>query len=210
MSETAKRAEDQPHDLAAASAYARGRRLRGTAAERRRISGRPGAAGSGCARAVLAGPRAGRGAGADQLAETLQLSAHLGVLDGTDVLYLVRRTPNTPLASNVRVGSRLPAHATTMGRMLLAFMPPVEIERSMPARSCSASAITPRRRSRRCGPRPRGSPRRHRLERSPFRARHRLGGGGGVRFRGNAARRHQRIRPRRRVCGRRTPRDHRQ
>ena len=63
-----------------------------------------------------------------QLAETLQLSAHLGVLDGTDVLYLVRRTPNTPLASNIRVGSRLPAHATTMGRMLLAFMTPVEIE----------------------------------------------------------------------------------
>src|SRR6266851_5138764 len=62
------------------------------------------------------------------LAETLQLSAHLGVLDGTDVLYLVRRTPNTPLASNIRVGSRLPAHATTMGRMLLAFMTMVEIE----------------------------------------------------------------------------------
>src|SRR5712692_2617172 len=62
------------------------------------------------------------------LAETLQLSAHLGVLDGTDVLYLVRRAPNTPLASNIRVGSRLPAHATTMGRMLLAFMTPVELE----------------------------------------------------------------------------------
>lgn len=64
-----------------------------------------------------------------ELAEALQLSAHLGVLDGTDVLYLVRRTPNTPLASNIRVGSRLPAHATTMGRMLLAYLPPVEVER---------------------------------------------------------------------------------
>jgi DNA-binding IclR family transcriptional regulator len=63
-----------------------------------------------------------------RLAETVQLSTHLGVLDGTDVLYLVRRTPNTPLASNIRVGSRLPAHATTMGRMLLAFMTPLEME----------------------------------------------------------------------------------
>jgi DNA-binding IclR family transcriptional regulator len=63
-----------------------------------------------------------------KLAETVQLSAHLGVLDGTDVLYLVRRTPNTPLASNIRVGSRLPAHATTMGRILLAYMTPLEIE----------------------------------------------------------------------------------
>jgi len=63
-----------------------------------------------------------------RLAETLQLSAHLGVLDGTDVLYLVRRTPNTPLASNIRAGSRLPAHATTMGRMLLAHASAAEIE----------------------------------------------------------------------------------
>jgi DNA-binding IclR family transcriptional regulator len=64
-----------------------------------------------------------------RLAESLQLSAHLGVRDGTDVLYLVRRSANTPLASNIRVGSRLPAHATTMGRMLLAFMAPVEVRR---------------------------------------------------------------------------------
>jgi len=63
-----------------------------------------------------------------RLAESLQLSAHLGVLDGTDVLYLVRRTPNTPLASNIRAGSRLPAHATTMGRVLLAYMTPLEVE----------------------------------------------------------------------------------
>ena len=63
-----------------------------------------------------------------RLAETLQLSAHLGILDGADVLYLVRRTPNTPLASNIRVGSRLPAHATAMGRMLLAYLTPIELE----------------------------------------------------------------------------------
>jgi DNA-binding IclR family transcriptional regulator len=64
-----------------------------------------------------------------RLAEGLGLSAHLGVLDGTDVLYLVRQTPNTPLASNIRVGSRLPAHATSMGRMILAFMAPAAVER---------------------------------------------------------------------------------
>src|ERR1700741_5036540 len=67
--------------------------------------------------------------GLTELSGKLQLSAPLGVLDGTDVLYLVRRTPNTPLASNIRVGSRLPAHATTMGRMLLAYMTPIDIER---------------------------------------------------------------------------------
>jgi DNA-binding IclR family transcriptional regulator len=45
------------------------------------------------------------------------------------VLYLVRRAPNTSLASNIRVGSRLPAHATTMGRMILAFLPQLEIDK---------------------------------------------------------------------------------
>jgi DNA-binding IclR family transcriptional regulator len=64
-----------------------------------------------------------------RLADELQLSAHLGVRDGTEVLYLVRRTPDAPLASNIRVGSRLPAHATTMGRMILAYMAPAELRR---------------------------------------------------------------------------------
>jgi DNA-binding IclR family transcriptional regulator len=64
-----------------------------------------------------------------RLADELQLSAHLGVRDGTEVLYLVRRTPDSPLASNIRVGSRLPAHATTMGRMTLAYMPPADLRR---------------------------------------------------------------------------------
>jgi DNA-binding IclR family transcriptional regulator len=63
-----------------------------------------------------------------RLAEELALSAHLGVLDGTEVVYIVRRTPDTPLAANIRVGSRLPAHATSMGRMILASLPPAVVE----------------------------------------------------------------------------------
>jgi DNA-binding IclR family transcriptional regulator len=57
------------------------------------------------------------------LAETLGLSAHIGVLAGRDVLYVARRTPNVSLVSNVGIGSRLPAHATTLGRIILAYMP---------------------------------------------------------------------------------------
>ncbi len=63
-----------------------------------------------------------------ELAETLGLSAHLGVLDGRDVLYVARRTPNLHLVSNVRIGSRLPAHATTLGRIILAHMPPDAVQ----------------------------------------------------------------------------------
>lgn len=58
-----------------------------------------------------------------RLAEALGLSAHLGMLDGTEVVYVVRRVPNMAFASNIRVGSRLPAHAANMGRIILAHMP---------------------------------------------------------------------------------------
>lgn len=63
-----------------------------------------------------------------RLAEETGLSCHLGVLDGKDVLYLLRRTPNVPLTSNVNAGTRLPAHATTMGRIILAHMPLTQVE----------------------------------------------------------------------------------
>ena len=57
------------------------------------------------------------------LAAELRLSAHLGVLDGREVVYLIRRTPDTAFISNIRVGSRLPAHAANMGRIMLANLP---------------------------------------------------------------------------------------
>ena len=50
------------------------------------------------------------------------MSAHLGVLDGRDIIYLARETPNSHLVSNVRTGSRLPAHASSIGRAILAEM----------------------------------------------------------------------------------------
>jgi DNA-binding IclR family transcriptional regulator len=63
------------------------------------------------------------------LAESLTLSAHLGVLYGRDVVYLVRRVPNHAFASNIKVGSRLPAHAANMGRIILAYLPAERVER---------------------------------------------------------------------------------
>lgn len=77
-----------------------------------------------------------------RLAESLKLSAHLGVLDGNEVVYLVRRIPNHVLTSNIRVGSRLPAHAANMGRIILAHLPPERID-AMYGRSV-LKAVTPR------------------------------------------------------------------
>ncbi|WP_323765176.1 IclR family transcriptional regulator [Marinovum sp.] len=55
-----------------------------------------------------------------QLVDQLKLSAHLGVREGHEIVYLARETPVSHLASTVREGTRLPAHATTIGRILLA------------------------------------------------------------------------------------------
>jgi len=58
----------------------------------------------------------------ERLSSALALSSHLGVIDGRDIIYLLREAPNAHLVSNIRAGSRLPAHATTVGRILLAHM----------------------------------------------------------------------------------------
>ena len=49
-------------------------------------------------------------------------SAHLGELHGREVVYLARVATRRPIASTVHVGTRLPAHVTTMGRILLSAM----------------------------------------------------------------------------------------
>jgi len=64
-----------------------------------------------------------------RLAATLALSAHLAVLDGLEIVYLVRRVPNHAFASNIRIGSRLPAHAANMGRIILANLPRERVDR---------------------------------------------------------------------------------
>ncbi len=64
----------------------------------------------------------------NRLAADLGLSCHLGILDGRNVLYVLRQTPNVALVSNIRIGSKLPAHATTMGRIILSGRPVGEIE----------------------------------------------------------------------------------
>ncbi|WP_376095570.1 IclR family transcriptional regulator [Roseomonas sp. CCTCC AB2023176] len=62
----------------------------------------------------------------DRLRDETGWSAHLGVLDGREVVYLLR-APAAPREGIVHVGSRLPAHATAMGRVLLAGLPDQEL-----------------------------------------------------------------------------------
>ena len=80
-----------------------------------------------------------------RLADTAGLSAHLGVLDGLDVVYVLRRTPEEGrYVSNIRIGSRLPAHAAVMGRIILAHLPPERVGRLFEGAALPAStAHTP-------------------------------------------------------------------
>src|SRR5450755_4584617 len=70
-----------------------------------------------------------------RLVETTSHNAHLAVLHGRDVLYVVEeRAPGRPpLVTDV--GVRLPAHLTASGRSLLAELPASQVRALFPDRS---------------------------------------------------------------------------
>ncbi len=63
-----------------------------------------------------------------ELAETLRESCSVAVLDGTDCVYVARVAAKRIMSINLVVGSRLPAHATSMGKVLLAHLSPAMLE----------------------------------------------------------------------------------
>jgi IclR family pca regulon transcriptional regulator len=63
-----------------------------------------------------------------RLRAATRCSTHLGILDGSDVLYIARYAAHEPVGSMIAVGARLPAHATTMGRILLAYKPAAYVQ----------------------------------------------------------------------------------
>jgi IclR family pca regulon transcriptional regulator len=68
-----------------------------------------------------------------QLAEATHESASLAQLDGTDVVYVARVQVRRVMSISIDVGSRVPAHATSMGRVLLAWAPPSIVEQVVEA-----------------------------------------------------------------------------
>ncbi|MDT7675908.1 MAG: IclR family transcriptional regulator, pca regulon regulatory protein [Pseudonocardiales bacterium] len=63
------------------------------------------------------------------LAELTHESASLAALDGAHVVYVARVPVRRIMSINVSIGTRVPAHATSMGRALLAWAPAPVIER---------------------------------------------------------------------------------
>lgn len=72
------------------------------------------------------------------LVDTLHESCSLAVLDGEDVVYVARVQAQRIMTTNIVVGFRLPAHATSLGKVLLAYLPPEKLDAFF-----AASALKP-------------------------------------------------------------------
>ncbi len=75
-------------------------------------------------------------------------AVHLAVLEGTDVLYLEKITGSTGSRIPTRVGSRMPATCTALGKAMLAFSPPEVLRAAIGlpmARATAYSLVDPRR-----------------------------------------------------------------
>jgi len=70
----------------------------------------------------------------DQLSDQIGQSTSVSILDETEIVYLARAAQRRVMSIGLMPGSRLPAHCTSMGRVLLAALPEDEaralIERS--------------------------------------------------------------------------------
>jgi len=77
----------------------------------------------------------------ERLAREVDESSSVSVLDGTDVVYVARVPTRRIMAVNISVGTRFPAYATSMGRVLLAGLDEAELDRVLAA--TELRALTP-------------------------------------------------------------------
>jgi IclR family transcriptional regulator, pca regulon regulatory protein len=78
----------------------------------------------------------------DGLARAFGESVNLGVLDDVEIVYVARVSGERILLTNLTVGSRLPAQATSMGKVLLAYLPEAAQRRALSR--IAFKALTPR------------------------------------------------------------------
>lgn len=64
----------------------------------------------------------------EQLAHEANESCSMAVLDGRDIVYVARVPVRKVMTVSLAVGARLPAYCTSMGRVLLAGLPPQRLD----------------------------------------------------------------------------------
>jgi IclR family transcriptional regulator, pca regulon regulatory protein len=67
----------------------------------------------------------------EELVAQVNESSSISVLDDTEIVYVVRVPTRRIMSITLSVGTRLPAYATSMGRVLLAGLPEDELERRL-------------------------------------------------------------------------------
>lgn len=63
-----------------------------------------------------------------QLAKDFEESCSIATLDGEEIVYLARIPANRSMAISLSTGSRLPAYATSLGKVMLAWLPADQLD----------------------------------------------------------------------------------
>lgn len=75
---------------------------------------------------------------AREVAETCDETVHVAVLEDTDVIYIAKVDSTHAVRMVSAAGRKLPAHCTSVGKMLLASLPPTELESRLMGRELVA------------------------------------------------------------------------
>ncbi|MET0931882.1 MAG: IclR family transcriptional regulator C-terminal domain-containing protein [Aeromicrobium sp.] len=70
-------------------------------------------------------------------------SSSVAVLDGPDVVYVARVATRSIMTVGITVGTRFPAHATSLGRVLLAALPADELDETLATADLSGAGGQP-------------------------------------------------------------------
>ena len=81
-----------------------------------------------------------------QLSQSTNETANLAILEGKEVIYLAKAESSEVLTTNIKVGIRIPAHCTALGKTLLAFISDREFDSlykaGEPLSSLTSNSIT--------------------------------------------------------------------
>ena len=64
----------------------------------------------------------------ERMSAVLRESFSVATLDGEDIVYIARSSVSRVMSDDLHIGSRLPAYCTSMGRVLLAYLPGDQLE----------------------------------------------------------------------------------
>jgi DNA-binding IclR family transcriptional regulator len=86
---------------------------------------------------VASAPRSMRSAILQDVASEVGETCNYGVLSGAEVIYLDRIEAKWPLGLRFEAGSRVPAHCTAIGKLMLSKLPEEDLERLLRVMPCA-------------------------------------------------------------------------